>query len=169
MVRIHELIGGKQSLYVVMQYCEGGSLRSLIKSSTNEQLSEELVVQLARHLWSALTVLNDRNIIHRFIKPDNILIQHDSDGNLNFVLSDYGYSHYLDKEEYAMAVGRSALYVAPEVALHEKHTNQADLWSIGIVLYRALLGSFPYVDVKGHIQFVLRRDKKKEKLKLVEK
>ena len=93
---------------MVMQYCDGGSLQRKLNEETI--LSEELVIQLAENLRSAFAALSAHRpvIVHRDIKPPNILIstdtQHGLPNQLRFVVGDFGLSRFLTEEQMAHTV-----------------------------------------------------------------
>jgi len=98
--------------------------------------------------------LYDNNILHRDLKPDNILF------NLNcndFVLklADFGFSRTFNKDDVTL-IGNAPLiqtycgtpvYMAPEMLLHNSYNIKADLWSLGIILYETMYGDLPYKNI----------------------
>jgi len=145
---------------MVMQFCNGGSLQRKLNEET--KLSEELVVQLSQDLRSAFKVLSTTRIVHRDIKPDNILINTLQANNgvsdrLRFVVGDFGVSRFLTEQQMAHTVCGSPRYMAPEVIERHDYDNGCDLWSIGLVLYRCLTGAYPFV-LKAHSKCASRQN-----------
>lgn len=109
----------------------------------NEDLMRALLVQLA----DALRFLRDRNLVHRDIKPQNLLLcpsndEHDRTPVLK--LADFGFARVLPNASLAETLCGSPLYMAPEILHHEKYGAKADLWSVGTVLYQLVTGIPPF-------------------------
>jgi serine/threonine protein kinase len=89
------------------------------------------------HVASGLKHLHALGLVHRDIKPDNILVQQ-SDGEICFKLADFGFSNIVDQ---AFTLCGSPLYMAPEVSMRERQTARLDIYSLGVVLLQ-ILGCF---------------------------
>lgn len=88
----------------------------------------------------AFKVLSKSNIMHRDIKPDNILVH-----NGNIKIADFGFCKPLDNQNaMVQTMLGSPIYMAPEVIKGEVYTNKADIWSLGVVLYQMLFGKCPF-------------------------
>jgi len=131
------------SAYLVMRYLRGGSLRQLIdeKGAIDVHIVAKLVDQIA----GALTVAHRNGVIHRDMKPDNILL--DVDGNA--YLADFGIAKDVmnSSAEKETVVGSPA-YLAPEQIRSEPVTAKSDLYTLGIVVYELLTGTKPFRDTK---------------------
>lgn len=127
--------------YIVMEYVDGKTLKQLIVE--RDGLYKEEVVSIMKQLTSAIAQAHKHHIIHRDIKPQNILVK--SDGSV--IITDFGIAlaqnalHLTQKE----TVMGSVHYLAPELARGEKATYQSDIYALGIVFYELLSGSVPYV------------------------
>jgi WD40 repeat protein/serine/threonine protein kinase len=134
-----------EGAYLVMRYVRGGNLRSALKegSFTLEETST-----LLDSVAGALAVAHRHGVIHRDIKPDNILL----DENGNAYLTDFGIAKDLDSNIHVtqadMVVGSPA-YLSPEQVKTEAVTPQSDIYSLGIVLYEMLVGEHPFPDEKA--------------------
>jgi WD40 repeat protein/DNA-binding SARP family transcriptional activator len=127
--------------YLVMRYLRGGSLRERL---AHGPLTPETVVGVVEQVASALAVAHDLGVVHRDVKPANILL--DEDGNA--YLSDFGIAKDLADTDGAGRSPPSSIvaYLSPEEVSGEPPTPQADLYSLGLVVYEMLAGSHPYAD-----------------------
>lgn len=139
LVNLHELIITEKRIILVLNYVSGGDLEEKITSSPNGFLNESEAHFYFSELLDALSFLHSKNITHRDLKLENLLI--DSDGNLR--LSDFGLS-IISETDLSTHCG-TPYYVAPEVFFNAKYNGpSADIWSCGIVLYMMLCGTFPF-------------------------
>src|SRR4051812_31376974 len=143
--------------YIVFEYVEGETLKDRIRRCGRLQIDEALAyaIEIARALCAA----HSRGIVHRDIKPQNVLI--DEEGRAK--VTDFGIARSLD-EEGLTADGRvlgTTDYVAPEQALGHPCTAQSDLYSLGIVLYEMLTGQVPF---KGENQVAVAMKHAREAL-----
>ena len=116
-------IGGK--IYIRMEL-----LTPLQKVTKERLLSEEEVIKLGKDICKALILCESRNIIHRDIKPDNIMISKFND----YKLGDFGVSKVMSHTTGATMTGTEG-YMAPEVLHIEKYGKEVDIYSLGIVMY----------------------------------
>ena len=116
-------IGGK--IYIRMEL-----LTPLQKVTKERLLSEEEVIKLGKDICKALILCESRNIIHRDIKPDNIMISQFGD----YKLGDFGVSKVMSHTTGATMTGTEG-YMAPEVLHIEKYGKEVDIYSLGIVMY----------------------------------
>lgn len=126
--------------YLVMQYCENGSTTSMVG-----RMSEKELLQFLHDVAAGLEYLHDHNIIHRDIKPDNVLV----DDYCNFLLTDFGIS----KKETAIeqTVSGTRAYMAPEV-YSGKTTKESDIWALGATAVTLLTGNPPFGENGGLAQ-----------------
>lgn len=96
-----------------------------------------------RHLASGLVFLWRRNLIHRDIKPQNLLLSANAE-TATLKIADFGFARHLATAALAETLCGSPLYMAPEILCFEKYDGKADLWSAGTVLFEMLAGRPPY-------------------------
>jgi eukaryotic-like serine/threonine-protein kinase len=126
--------------YIVFEYVEGETLKERIRRQGRLEVAEAVAyaIEIARALGAA----HARHIVHRDVKPQNVLI--DEEGSAK--VTDFGIARTLD-EEGLTADGRvlgTTDYVSPEQALGQPVTGQSDLYSLGVVLYEMLTGDVPF-------------------------
>jgi eukaryotic-like serine/threonine-protein kinase len=135
----HETKGGGGP-YIVLEYVEGETLKDLIRREGQLDILQALAytIEIARALGAA----HERLIVHRDVKPQNVLI--DVEGSVK--ITDFGIARTLTEEGLTMT-GRvlgTTDYVSPEQALGQPVTGQSDLYSLGVVLYEMLTGEVPF-------------------------
>ncbi len=126
--------------YIVFEYVAGETLKARIRRLGRLDVSESIAyaIEIARALGAA----HERHIVHRDVKPQNVLV--DEEGRAK--VTDFGIARTLDQEGLT-ADGRvlgTTDYVAPEQALGHEVTGQSDLYSLGIVLFEMLTGDVPF-------------------------
>lgn len=126
-------------MFMVMPYYSGGNLKDRMGQG---RLALDEIVKVARQMALGLLFAHERQIIHRDIKPGNIMF--DGDGTLKIV--DFGIAKLLDHPPLTnpgTVLGTMA-YMPPEQAEGEPVNHQADIWSFGVVLYELLSGKLPF-------------------------
>lgn len=126
--------------YIVMEYVEGKTLKNLIKKRGGLTLPE--VIDIMTQLTSAIACAHDSNIIHRDIKPQNVLIK--EDGIVK--ITDFGIAMALNSNELTQtnSVMGSVHYLPPEQANGKGATVKSDIYSLGIVMFELLTGMLPF-------------------------
>ncbi len=126
--------------YLVMEYVQGRTLKVVIKEKG--KMSPEVTAQIAIRILAALKHAHQNGIIHRDIKPQNILV-HD-DGHIK--VADFGIATKMDSETLATTdnVMGSVHYISPEQASGKEVGAASDLYSVGVVMYEMLTGKVPY-------------------------
>ena len=126
--------------YIVFEYVEGETLKQRI--SRDGALDPQEAIAYAIEIARGLSVAHARNMVHRDIKPQNILI--DAEGRAK--LTDFGISRQLEQDGMT-ATGRvlgTTDYVAPEQAMGREVDPRSDIYSLGVVLYEMLVGQVPF-------------------------
>lgn len=126
--------------YIVMEFVDGMTLKQYIQSY--HPISVEKVIDVIKQLTSALSHAHYNHIIHRDIKPQNILIDHDG----NVKITDFGIAMALTATSITQtnAVLGSVHYLSPEQARGGMATKKSDIYSLGIVMFELLTGRLPF-------------------------
>ncbi|NNN18832.1 MAG: PASTA domain-containing protein [Acidimicrobiaceae bacterium] len=127
--------------YLVLEYLAGGSLREYL--NTGELLSESQAASLMLQVAQGLSYAHGRGYVHRDIKPANLLF----DDEARIRIADFGLARALSEAAWTEPVGTlmgTARYAAPEQALAKDSDRSSDVYSLGLVIYEALLGYLPF-------------------------
>ncbi|KZT72042.1 Pkinase-domain-containing protein [Daedalea quercina L-15889] len=127
-------------VWIVMEYAQGGSVRTLMKACKDGVVEEKYVSVIIREVLAALSYLHKSSIIHRDLKAANVLVT----GAGKVMLCDFGVSALLvtASSKRNTLVG-TPHWMAPEVAQGSAYDTKADIWSLGIVIYEMVKGSAP--------------------------
>lgn len=140
---VDDTIGGEKRQAVVMQLVNGKSLRQLLDEQ--KRLSPDLTMHIGACMASALDYAHQANLVHRDIKPGNILITPDG----RVLLTDFGIAKGLGSSEEDLTSPNvmmgTAKYLSPEQVRGRKLDGRADLYSLGLVLYECLAGRVPFL------------------------
>ena len=159
--------------YIILEYCNGGDLYTYTKKyiKVNKHPLNELYIQnIIKQIAPAIEYMHSKNIIHRDIKLENILINFDNypnlpeNGNLppelkfedkslnklfTIKIADLGYSKDLIKDNEASTILGNPINMAPDIIDKEKgkktYNTSTDLWSLGVITYELLTGSPPFM------------------------
>ena len=139
-VEIYDVGEYKGHHYIVMEYVPGKTLKSIIRDRGGLVLEE--AIDISKQLCSATQEAHNRGIIHRDIKPQNVIVK--SDGSIKIL--DFGIALAKGSMQITQAnnVMGSVHYLAPELAKGEPATVQSDIYALGIVLYEMLTGDVPF-------------------------
>ncbi len=139
---------------IVSEYAPSGSLRLWLQAHDGKAPSCAAAVEMTLQILSGLEHLHNRSIIHRDIKPDNILLQHEVPR-----LADFGIARVIKTDSSSKGVIGTLAYMAPE-CFDGKRSQQTDVWSVGILLYEMLAGCIPYkyADTASLISAIVGKD-----------
>lgn len=153
-IKLYDYFIDKENYYhFVLEYCEYGNFAEFI---SGKKLKEKYAKVFMIQIKDAIKYLYENKILHRDLKPQNILI---SDNNL-IKLCDFGFAKIFDDENYMIkTICGTPIYMAPEIIKHNNYSIKSDLWSIGIILYELLLGKYPY-NANNHIELIKEIDNK---------
>ncbi|KAJ5863913.1 uncharacterized protein N7529_005829 [Penicillium soppii] len=199
-------------IHLVMEYCALGDLSLFIKrrdtlgthkytrdmiakypNPPGGSLNEVVTRHFLKQLSSALKFLRDRNLIHRDIKPQNLLLcpspssyrtgaaqivpfkgSQDSfepttglESLPMLKIADFGFARSLPATSLAETLCGSPLYMAPEILRYEKYDAKADLWSVGTVLYEMVVGRPPF-RASNHVELLRKIEKGEDRIRFPE-
>lgn len=139
-VEVYDVGEDNGSYYIVMEYIEGKHLKQLLKKRGNLTLTE--VVDIMLQVTDGMSAAHDSYIIHRDIKPQNIMILE----NGLIKITDFGIAMALNSTQLTQtnSVMGSVHYLPPEQASGKGATIQSDVYSMGILMYELLTGVLPY-------------------------
>lgn len=141
-VHCYDVIRSQSEVFIIMEYCDSGDLMSIIKRPIKEKYAQFYFCQLA----NGLEFLDTHNIIHRDIKPKNILL---TNNRRVLKIADFGLAKRISDMSLHETICGSPLYMAPEIMNNNPYNNQTDLWSIGMILYEMLYGTHPFEKCKS--------------------
>ncbi|RDX68682.1 Serine/threonine-protein kinase ATG1a, partial [Mucuna pruriens] len=140
-IRLFEAIQIDDRIYLVLEYCAGGDLFDYIHR--NGKVSELVARHFMKQLAAGLQVLQEKNLIHRDLKPQNLLLATTADTPI-MKIGDFGFARSLTPQGLADTLCGSPYYMAPEIIENQKYDAKADLWSVGAILYQLVIGRPPF-------------------------
>ena len=143
-IKLYEVMETPQKIYLVMEYCDGGELFDYIVSK--QHLSENQACHFFQEIIDALTYLHSQNIVHRDVKPENILLE--SFGkSMTCKLIDFGISRTYTLDKLIGTPCGTASYAPPEMHRGEEYYGLlSDIWSAGVLLYAMVFGYLPFCE-----------------------
>ncbi|MFN8578073.1 MAG: protein kinase [Candidatus Sericytochromatia bacterium] len=143
-VAIYDIGQENGQYYMIMEFIEGRSLARLLQIKSN--FTVDLVLSIGRQISNALSYIHEKKILHRDIKPGNIMLSEDGQAKL----TDFGLAKFSANQYSLTQTGSlfgSLMYIPPEQALGKKSLDhRADIYSLGITLYELLTGVSPFLD-----------------------
>ncbi|KIM28182.1 hypothetical protein M408DRAFT_23888 [Serendipita vermifera MAFF 305830] len=181
-----EIVKAERFIFLIMEDCTGGDLSGYLKRRGRIEglqyipepgaaptyyphprtggLDVIAVRSFLRQMARALKFLRQRNLIHRDIKPQNLLLKPATEADYEkghplgiplLKIADFGFARHLPNTMMAETLCGSPLYMAPEILRYEKYDAKADLWSVGAVLYEISVGKPPF-RAQNHIELLKR-------------
>ncbi|KFU89489.1 Inhibitor of nuclear factor kappa-B kinase subunit epsilon, partial [Chaetura pelagica] len=153
-----EETGSSRQKVLVMEYCSSGSLLNVLEDPANTfGLAESEFLIVLQCVVAGMNHLRENSVVHRDIKPGNIMRLVGEDGQSVYKLTDFGAARELDDDEKFVSVYGTEEYLHPDMyerAVLRKPQQKAygvtvDLWSIGVTFYHAATGSLPFVPFGG--------------------
>ncbi|XP_029922079.1 serine/threonine-protein kinase D2 [Myripristis murdjan] len=131
-----------EKVFVVMEKLHGDMLE-MILSSEKGRLPERLTKFLITQILAALRHLHFKNIVHCDLKPENVLLA-SAEPFPQVKLCDFGFARIIGEKSFRRSVVGTPAYLAPEVLLNQGYNRSLDMWSVGVIMYVSLSGTFPF-------------------------
>lgn len=186
-IRYFDIKETLSSYYVVLEYCNGGSLEEALNKYTvfhGTPFTEEITRYVITEILHGLEFLNENNIIHRDIKTENILLHYENqdeqiESNIlkaRVKICDFGFAKILQKNQVACSVIGTPLFMDPLLLENStsnsngiQYDSKVDVWSVGIITYQLLMGVLPFngknfddlISSVKQRKFILPKEKKK--------
>jgi tRNA A-37 threonylcarbamoyl transferase component Bud32/tetratricopeptide (TPR) repeat protein len=141
LLRVYDIGQADGAVYLTLEYVDGGSLRERLKQGA---LPVDEAVRIATQILEGLDALHTAGVVHRDVKPGNILLTAQGDVKLG----DFGLALQWDRQDTRLTVSETVVgtvdYIAPEQALGGEASPRSDLYGLGVVLFEMLTGRIPY-------------------------
>ncbi|XP_061671269.1 serine/threonine-protein kinase 33 [Syngnathoides biaculeatus] len=148
-LRLEEIYETAQMTYLITELCVGGELKLVLQQK--RFFPEEEARHIIGCLADAITYLHKKNIMHRDLKLENILVKNsleDYNGKLDIKVADFGLSVKtlgVGSENILSDICGTPIYMAPEMMSQRGYTHWCDMWSVGVIMYILLCGEPPFV------------------------
>ncbi|RMC12599.1 hypothetical protein DUI87_10121 [Hirundo rustica rustica] len=142
-----------ERVFVVMEKLHGDMLE-MILSSEKSRLPERITKFMVTQILVALRNLHFKNIVHCDLKPENVLLA-SAEPFPQVKLCDFGFARIIGEKSFRRSVVGTPAYLAPEVLRSKGYNRSLDMWSVGVIVYVSLSGTFPFnedEDINDQIQ-----------------
>ncbi|KAK4884345.1 hypothetical protein RN001_000616 [Aquatica leii] len=152
-VNLERMFETPERIFVVMEKLKGDMLEMILshdKGRLNERVTKFLITQIL----IALKHLHSKNIVHCDLKPENVLLSSDVEFP-QVKLCDFGFARIIGEKSFRRSVVGTPAYLAPEVLRNKGYNRSLDMWSVGVIIYVSLSGTFPFnedEDINEQIQ-----------------
>ncbi|XP_043497834.1 serine/threonine-protein kinase D3 isoform X3 [Polistes fuscatus] len=152
-VNLERMFETPERIFVVMEKLKGDMLEMILNSEKG-RLSERITKFLITQILVALKHLHSKNIVHCDLKPENVLLSSDNEFT-QVKLCDFGFARIIGEKSFRRSVVGTPAYLAPEVLRNKGYNRSLDMWSVGVIIYVSLSGTFPFneeEDINEQIQ-----------------
>jgi mitogen-activated protein kinase kinase 1 len=133
-------------LYILMEFMDAGTMVCVLKRRDNRGFPEHRLALVAKHLLRGLAHLHNSHVVHRDVKPANMLANSQGLGKI----SDFGVASSGESKVHMTSVG-STPYMSPERIKSLPYSTSCDIWSLGLSLAELAIGTYPLGNVKGKV------------------
>ncbi|TKR93005.1 hypothetical protein L596_007542 [Steinernema carpocapsae] len=144
-IRLEAMFETKDKIFVVMEKMNGDMLEMILSQAAG-RLSERITRFLIVQILSALRYLHSHNVAHCDLKPENVLLSDLSCTYPQTKLCDFGYARFIGDAQFRQTIVGTPAYLAPEVLQRKGYNRSLDMWSVGVIIYVTLSGTFPFND-----------------------
>ena len=137
--RVYDIGEAEGLAFISMEYVDGEDLHSLLRRIG--RLPPDKAIEIARKLCAGLAAAHDKGVLHRDLKPGNIMI----DGRGHVLITDFGLAGVIGSIEGAEVRNGTPAYMAPEQLSGKEVSTQSDIYALGVVLYEMFTGKPPFV------------------------
>lgn len=131
-IKYYESFVYKRHLCIITEYAENGDLQRKIKEAKSKPISQQQILNWFCQLAMAMGHIHSKNILHRDLKPKNIMLTSNDD----IKIGDFGISKMLENTfDMAKTATGTPYYLSPEVCLGQKYDNKSDCWMLGCILF----------------------------------
>jgi serine/threonine protein kinase len=144
-VQLFKVDKGDKYIYLYLEYCHGGDLSNHIRNKG--PFPEAEARQYLQDIADGLAMLRRHGIIHRDLKPQNILLSTEGpphEPRVTLKIADFGFAKDMQQQTLADTLCGSPLYMAPEVLERARYGAEADLWSVGAIIFEVLTKKPPF-------------------------
>lgn len=149
-IQLYEVFETSKRMYLVMEFCEGGELADILKEKKYFMESEVKII--TKELASAIAYLHKKDIVHRDLKLENILVKKLPDATnpedkLQIKVTDFGLSitkSGVGHDNMMQDFCGTPSYMAPEIIDNKTYSQQCDVWALGVMIYTLFCGSMPF-------------------------
>ena len=140
-MKLYEVIDTSSNLYLVLEYINGVNLLEILKKVKDHYIKEQRAKKLFLQVVNGISYCHKKNIFHRDIKLENILVLKDD----TIKIIDFGFGVKCNKDTYQKILCGTPSYMPPEILKKEKYIAcYGDVWSLGVLFYSMLYGVFPF-------------------------
>jgi hypothetical protein len=141
--RIISLARDPSHVYIAYEYIPGRTLREAIRAG---ELDDRAAVEVAAQICEALAHAHAKGIVHRDVKPSNVMLAEHGDGGVDVRLVDFGLAQMAEFDTLTALgdIPGTLAYISPERLHGRSATPAADIWAVGVVLWEALAGQHPF-------------------------
>ena len=138
-VKLHDVIidTNYNNIYFILDYYPKGDFAKFLN---HKPLKEKYCRKYMKQLSQGLEYLLNKDILHRDLKPQNILLTNE----FNIKITDFGFAKQIDKNSLITTLCGSPMYMAPEIINKQDYDLKSDLWSVGVILYEMAYGCVPF-------------------------